>query len=89
MPAGILERRFKWAFIGTSNADTAFFADAAHDIVKDLDPDMPYFLTGTLIMLPLSPVYNVFPDCLAYACEMQAGESAKADTASAALKMKL
>ena len=47
-----LGETFKWAFVGTSNADTAFFADAAHNTVKDLDADMPFFLTGTLIMCP-------------------------------------
>lgn len=26
--------------------DTFFFMDAVANIVKDLDPDMPYFLTG-------------------------------------------
>ena len=37
---------FKWAFLGTSNTDTAIFVDAAHNVVKGLDADMPYFLTG-------------------------------------------
>lgn len=37
---------FKWAFFGTTNTDTAVFLDAASNIVKGLDHDMPYFLTG-------------------------------------------
>ena len=37
---------FKWVFFGTTNTDTAIFVDAAQNIVKDLDHNMPYFLTG-------------------------------------------
>ncbi len=37
---------FKWAFFGTTNTYTAIFSDAASNIVKGLDHDMPYFLTG-------------------------------------------
>ena len=37
---------FKWAFVGTRNADTAFFADAAARAVEGLDPDVPSLLTG-------------------------------------------
>ena len=35
---------FKWLFY--TDDDTMFFLDAAINIVKDLDPNMPYFLTG-------------------------------------------
>lgn len=35
---------FKWLFY--SDDDTVFFLDAAKNVVKGLDPDMPYFLTG-------------------------------------------
>ena len=35
---------FKWLFY--TDDDTMFFLDAAINVVKDLDPDMPYFLTG-------------------------------------------
>lgn len=41
---------FKWAFVGTMNADTAFFPRAAANAIKDLDPNMPYFLTGVAIV---------------------------------------
>ncbi len=27
--------------------DTMFFVEGVLDLVKDLDPDMPYFVTGT------------------------------------------
>ncbi len=37
---------FKWLFY--TDDDTMFFLDAAVNVVKDLDPDMPYFLTGFL-----------------------------------------
>ena len=37
---------FKWAFAGTRNADTLFFPRAAAALVKGLDPDVPYLLTG-------------------------------------------
>lgn len=49
-----LGETFKWAFLGTSNTDTAIFVDAAHNIVKELDADMPYFLTGETDILALS-----------------------------------
>ena len=32
----------------TGDDDTIFFVDAAMDLVKDLDPEMPYFLTGMI-----------------------------------------
>ena len=41
---------FKWLFY--SDDDTVFFLDAAKNVVKGLDPDMPYFLTGQRL-LPL------------------------------------
>ncbi len=37
---------FKWLFY--SDDDTVFSLDAAKNIVKGLDPDTPYFLTGPL-----------------------------------------
>ena len=39
---------FKWAYFGPSNTDTAVFLDAAENMVKGLDADMPYFLSGDL-----------------------------------------
>jgi hypothetical protein len=39
---------FKWVFIGSSDADTAFFPRAAANVVRNLNPDMPYFLTGNV-----------------------------------------
>ena len=35
----------------TGDDDTIFFVDAAMDLVKDLDPEMPYFLTGMLYLI--------------------------------------
>ena len=32
--------------LDSGDDDTIFFVDAAMELVKDLDPDMPYFLTG-------------------------------------------
>ena len=42
-----LGNSFKWLFY--SDDDTVFFLDNAMNVVKGLDPDMPYFLTGALI----------------------------------------
>jgi len=42
---------FKWAYFGPSNTDTAVFLDAAENMVKGLDADMPYFLSGDLTSL--------------------------------------
>ena len=42
---------FKWAFFGTLNAHTAFFPEAAARAVQGLDPETPYFLTGTALVL--------------------------------------
>lgn len=33
-------------FLIAGDDDTLFFVDAAMDLVKDLDPEMPYFLSG-------------------------------------------
>lgn len=44
---GSLGDTFKWAYFGTLNTHTAFFPEAAARSVRGLDPDMPYFLTGT------------------------------------------
>ena len=38
--------------------DTFFFVDAAMNIVKGLDPDMPYFLTGSRLY-PLEFALNL------------------------------
>ncbi len=44
---------FKWAYFGTSNADTAFFPRGAANAVKGLDPDMPIILSGRpLVRMP-------------------------------------
>ena len=32
--------------------DTVFFLDAAKEVVKDLDPQQPYFLTGVTPSTP-------------------------------------
>ncbi len=40
-----LNDSFKWLFYGDD--DTVFFLKGAMNVVKDLDPNMPYFLTGT------------------------------------------
>ena len=37
---------FRWAFVGTPDAHTAFFPDAAAHVTRGLDADVPYFLTG-------------------------------------------
>ena len=37
---------FKWAFVGTPDAETAFFPAAAAHLVGGLDHNMPYLLTG-------------------------------------------
>lgn len=39
-----LNESFKWLFYGDD--DTVFFLEGAMNVVKDLDPNMPYFLTG-------------------------------------------
>lgn len=39
-----LNDSFKWLFYGDD--DTVFFLEGAMNIVEDLDPNMPYFLTG-------------------------------------------
>ena len=55
-----LGETFKWAFLGTSNTDTAIFVDAAHSVLKGLDADMPYFLTGQeLSCMPCQSAYKV------------------------------
>lgn len=36
---------FKWLFLGDD--DTLFMVDAAREVAKTLDPEMPIFLTGT------------------------------------------
>lgn len=41
---------YKWLFYGDD--DTVFFLDAAMEVVKDLDPELPYFLTGR-------PLYSI------------------------------
>jgi hypothetical protein len=49
---------FKWLFY--TDDDTMFFLDAAINVVKDLDPDTPYFLTGVplphLLLLSCQPL---------------------------------
>ncbi len=40
---------WKWLFLGTD--ETLFFADAAQNVVRDLDPDLPYVLSGNLLLL--------------------------------------
>ena len=35
---------FKWLLYGDD--DTLFFMDAVANVVKNLDPNVPYFLTG-------------------------------------------
>jgi hypothetical protein len=40
---------FKWMFLGP--ADTVFFPEAAAHVVADLDPEMPYVLTGGVCTL--------------------------------------
>ncbi len=42
---------FKWLMYGDD--DTFFFLDAVLEVVKGLDPNMPYFLTG---QYPAHPV---------------------------------
>lgn len=39
---------WKWMFLGLD--ETLFFADAAQKVVKDLDPDLPYLLSGQVIL---------------------------------------
>ena len=41
---------FRWAFVGTPDAETAFFPHAAAHITRGLDADVPYFLTGALLL---------------------------------------
>ena len=48
---------FKWAFVGTCNADTAFFADAAARVVEGLDPNVPFLLTGKRLL-------HILPQCM-------------------------
>ena len=40
---------YQGSFYESGDDDTIFFVDAAMELVKDLDPEMPYFLTGVLI----------------------------------------
>ena len=35
---------YKWMLYGDD--DTMFFVEGVQDLVKDLDPDLPYFVTG-------------------------------------------
>lgn len=39
-----LGEAFKWLFYGDD--DTVFLVEAAIQVVRTLDPDLPYFLTG-------------------------------------------
>lgn len=48
-------KKFRWLFYGDD--DTLFFLPAAKHIVKDLDPEIPYFLTGLC-------TYPSFTPCL-------------------------
>ncbi|EIE25857.1 hypothetical protein COCSUDRAFT_46409 [Coccomyxa subellipsoidea C-169] len=41
-----LNDTFKWLFYGDD--DTVFFLEGAMNVVKDLDPNMPYFLTDNM-----------------------------------------
>ncbi|BDA47330.1 hypothetical protein COCOBI_10-1760 [Coccomyxa sp. Obi] len=41
-----LNDSFKWLFYGDD--DTVFFLEGAMNVVKDLDPNMPYFLTDNM-----------------------------------------
>ncbi len=49
-----LNDTFKWLFYGDD--DTVFFLEGAMNVVKYLDPNMPYFLTG----LPLHQHVVIF-----------------------------
>ena len=56
---------FKWVFFGTTNTDTAIFVDAAQNIVRDLDHNVPYFLSGdsaqqTTTLLVRTPQAAIF-----------------------------
>ena len=45
----VLGETFRWAFVGTPDAQTAFFPAAAVHITAGLDANVPYFLTGVLL----------------------------------------
>ena len=47
-----LDSAFKWAFFSTADTETVFFPHAAANLVKDLNPDLPYFLTGHFVRAP-------------------------------------
>jgi hypothetical protein len=53
---------FKWAFVATSDADTAFFARAAARMVQGLDPEVPYLLTGEASFGCLHPHHTICPE---------------------------
>lgn len=42
---------WKWMFL--SSDDTLFFVDAAQAVVKDLDPTLPYFISGIILSFKL------------------------------------
>ena len=53
---------FKWLFYGDD--DTVFFVEPAMNVVRTLDPDLPYFLTGAVsIFQPAWFVSNCRQPC--------------------------
>lgn len=46
MPWQYLGDTYKWMLYGDD--DTLFFVDGILDMLKDFDPDMPYFISGTV-----------------------------------------
>ena len=53
---------FKWLFYGDD--DTVFLVEAAMNIVRTPDPDLPYFLTGG----PSGPAHACMPLAAAALC---------------------
>lgn len=44
---------YKWMLYGDD--DTIFFVEGVQNLVKDIDPNLPYFITGKLSSCPSCP----------------------------------
>ena len=46
---------YKWMLYGDD--DTMFFAEGIQNLVKDIDPNMPYFITGKVLCIVCYSLY--------------------------------